>query len=101
MCHLPLFDIALFFAEIDAYRVGRTAVFLGGGREKKGDPIDYAVGIVHHKKVGDRVENGEPLLTIHANDEGRLDQARRRLLAAIRWSDEPVTPPPRTHRIIG
>jgi pyrimidine-nucleoside phosphorylase len=87
-------------AEIDAYQVGRTAVLLGGGREQKGDPIDYAVGIVHHKKVGDQVENGEPLLTIHANDAGKLEQARRRLLSAIRWSDKTVTTPPHTHKII-
>ncbi|GAB4544786.1 MAG: pyrimidine-nucleoside phosphorylase [Anaerolineae bacterium] len=87
-------------AEIDAYQVGRTAVLLGGGREKKGDPIDYAVGIVHHKKVGDRVEKGEILLSVHANDERKLAQAKRQLLSAIRWSDEPVTPPPHTHKII-
>lgn len=87
-------------AEIDAYQVGKTAVLLGGGREKKGDPIDYAVGIVHHKKVGDRVEEGEPLLTIYANDKSSLVQARGRLRSAIRWSDEPVTPPPRTRKII-
>jgi pyrimidine-nucleoside phosphorylase len=89
-----------YIAEIDAYQVGLTSVLLGGGREKKGDPIDHAVGIVHHKKVGDWVEKREPLLTLHANDEGRLAEARRRLLAAIRWSDEPVTPPPHTHKII-
>jgi pyrimidine-nucleoside phosphorylase len=87
-------------AEIDAYEVGKTAVLLGGGREKKGDPIDYAVGIVHHRKIGDRVEEGERLLTIHANDDGKLAQARRRLLSAIRWSDGPITPPPHTHKII-
>ncbi|MEJ2555320.1 MAG: pyrimidine-nucleoside phosphorylase [Anaerolineae bacterium] len=90
-----------FIREIDAYEVGLTAVMLGGGREKKGDLIDYAVGIVHHKKVGDWVEEGEPLLTIHADDEGKLAEARDRLLSAIGWSHEPVTPPPHTHKIIG
>lgn len=90
-----------FITEIDAYEVGLTAVMLGGGREKKGDPIDYAVGIVHHKKVGDWVEEGEPLLAIHASDEGKLAEARGRLLSAIGWSEEPVTPPPHTHKIIG
>jgi pyrimidine-nucleoside phosphorylase len=89
-----------YIAEIDAGQVGLTCVRLGGGREKKGDPIDYAVGIVHHKKVGDRVEKGERLLTIYANDEGRLSEARRHLLSAVQWSDEPVTPPPHTHKII-
>jgi pyrimidine-nucleoside phosphorylase len=87
-------------AEIDAQQVGQAAVALGGGREKKGDPIDHAVGIVHHKKVADRVEKGEPLLTIHANDENKLPHVRRQLLSAFRWSDKPVTPPPHTHKII-
>jgi pyrimidine-nucleoside phosphorylase len=86
--------------EIDAYQVGRTAVLLGGGREKKGDPVDHAVGIVHHKKVGDQVEANELLLTIHANDGRKLEQARRRLLAAFRWGDEPVALPPHTHKIV-
>jgi pyrimidine-nucleoside phosphorylase len=87
-------------AEIDAYEVGLTAVLLGGGREKKGDPIDYSVGVVLDKKVGDRVKKGERLLTIHANDKDSLAQARQRLLAAVRWSNEPVTPPLRTHKSI-
>jgi pyrimidine-nucleoside phosphorylase len=86
--------------EIDAYQVGRTAVLLGGGREKKGDPIDYAVGIVLHKKVGDQVEKGEPMLTIHANAHDRLAVAGRRLLSAIHWSDEPTIVPPYTHKLI-
>ncbi len=89
-----------YIAEIDAGQVGLICVRLGGGREKKGDPIDYAVGIVLHKKVGDRVEKGERLLTIYADDEIRLAEARHQLLAAIHWSDEPVTPPPHTHKII-
>jgi pyrimidine-nucleoside phosphorylase len=87
-------------AEIDAFEVGQTAVLLGGGREKKGDVIDYGVGVVYLKKVGDRIEKGERLLTIYANDENSLAQARQRLLAAMRWSQERVTPPPHTHKII-
>jgi pyrimidine-nucleoside phosphorylase len=87
-------------AEIDALEVGQTAVLLGGGREKKGDLIDYAVGVVHHKKVGDQVEKGDLLLTIHANDGSSLAQARQRLLAAMRWSEERVTLPPHTRTII-
>ena len=87
-------------AEIDAYQVGLTAVLLGGGREKKGDLIDPAVGIVHHKKVGDRVEQGELLLTIHASQPKKLAAARARLLAAVRWTEQPVPPAVHTHRII-
>jgi pyrimidine-nucleoside phosphorylase len=90
-----------FMAEIDAREVGLAAVLLGGGRAKKGDPIDYGVGVVLHKKVGDRVEKGEALLTIHANAEDRLAEARERLLSAMAWSDAPVTPPPHILKVIG
>src|SRR5262245_21768152 len=76
-----------FIATIDAAEVGKTTVMLGGGRLKKGDPIDYGVGIVHHAKVGDQVQEGNPLLTIHANAPDQLAVAQERLLAAIRWSE--------------
>lgn len=56
-----------FIAAINAAEVGKTGVMLGGGRAKKGDPIDYSVGIVHHAKVGDKLAQDDPLLTIHAN----------------------------------
>ncbi len=90
-----------FIAAIDAAEVGQTGVMLGGGREKKGDPIDYSVGIVHHAKVGDEVAQGKPLLTIHANNADRLAAARERLLAAIGWSEEGLTPPSHLRKIIG
>jgi pyrimidine-nucleoside phosphorylase len=85
---------------LDAMEVGLTAALLGGGRARKGDPIDHAVGVVLAKKIGDYVEKGEPLLTIHANDERKLADARRRLLDAYSWSDEPVERPPLIHEII-
>ncbi len=90
-----------FIAAIDAAEVGKTGVMLGGGRAKKGDPIDYSVGIVHHAKVGDEVAQGNPLLTIHANSSDTLAAARERLLAAIAWSETAVTPPPHIRKIIG
>jgi len=89
-----------YVAALDAMEVGLTAMLLGAGRARKGEPIDHAVGIVLHKKIGDTVEKGEPLLTIHANDEQKLADARRRLLDAYTWSDEPVEPPPLIHQII-
>lgn len=74
---------------LNAREVGETSVGLGAGRAKKGDPIDHAVGILVHHKVGDRVEEGEALFTIHANDGAKLLNARERLLAACQWSDQP------------
>jgi pyrimidine-nucleoside phosphorylase len=90
-----------FIAAIDAAEVGKTGVMLGGGRVKKSDPIDYSVGIVHHAKVGDEVTQGNPLLTIHANSSDTMAAARERLLAAIAWSKQAVTPPLHIRKIIG
>ncbi len=89
-----------YLAGIDAMEVGLTAVQLGAGRRKKGDSIDHAVGIVIHCKVGDRVTSGEPLFTVHARDERSLGEAADRLLAACRWSEEPVEPLPLFYEII-
>lgn len=89
-----------FIAAIDAQEVGLTGVDLGGGRAKKGDPIDHAVGVVFHRKVGARVTRGEPLFTLHANDRAKFDAAKARLLAAITFSDAPPSPPPLIHRIV-
>ncbi len=90
-----------YISGIDAAEVGKTGVAMGGGREKKGDPIDYGVGIVLHAKVGDFVAAGAPLFTLHAHSIESFKMAKTRLLAAISWSDEPVTPPPHTLKIIG
>jgi pyrimidine-nucleoside phosphorylase len=90
-----------YVAGLNAREIGLTSMLLGGGRAKKGDTIDHAVGVVLQAKVGDQVEKGEPLLTIHANDEGKLSGARQRLLAAYDWSDEPVEAPPLIHEIVG
>jgi len=79
-----------YLDQVQARIVGEAAVDLGAGRAKKGDPIDHAVGFIIHHKVGDKVEKGQPLFTIHANDEKLLAQARKRVLAAHGWNDMPV-----------
>lgn len=85
---------------INARIVGETAVFLGGGREKKGDSIDYGVGVIVHKKVGDWVEEGDPVFTIHANNEITLDGAKNHLSKSLTWSDDVVEPLPLFYGII-
>jgi pyrimidine-nucleoside phosphorylase len=78
----------------DARVVGETAIVLGAGRAKKGDPIDHAVGIIVHHKVGDQIKTGDVLFTIHANQVEHVQSASERLLKAITWSDAPVDPLP-------
>jgi thymidine phosphorylase len=72
-------------------------VGLGAGRLRKGDPIDPAVGIVMHPKIGDRVETGAPIGEVHARDRDAAAQAARRVLAAMDVADDPVRPPPLVH----
>ena len=87
-------------AGINAMEVGLAAVDLGAGRHKKGDPVDHAVGIVLQAKVGDRVQAGDTLLTIHANTEPQCARARERLLAAYSWAEGWVSPPPLVYKVI-
>ncbi len=83
-----------FISQVHARIVGEASVGLGAGRSQKSDPIDHAVGFLIHKKVGDKVEAGEPLFEIHANDEAKLAEARRTTLSAYGFSDKFVTPLP-------
>ncbi|MGA9191489.1 MAG: thymidine phosphorylase [Anaerolineales bacterium] len=80
--------------QIHAREVGLTVMQLGGGRERKGDPIDHAVGVVLHHRVGDKVERGDTLFTLHANDQDKAAQAVQRLLAATKISQKPADPLP-------
>ena len=79
-----------YLSQIHARIVGEAAVALGAGRARKSDPIDHAVGFVIQHKVGDQVEKGEPLFTIHANAREKLAEARKAILSAHRFSEEPV-----------
>jgi pyrimidine-nucleoside phosphorylase len=85
---------------IHAREVGETAVELGAGRARKGDAIDYAVGMVIHHKVGDFVAAGEPLFTVYANQPEKLEAAKERLLAAHQWSEVPCQPLPLFYGVI-
>jgi thymidine phosphorylase len=60
---------------INSEQVGVASLVLGGGREKKEDSIDPAVGIVLHKRVGDAVRENEPICTLHYNADARLAEA--------------------------
>ncbi len=82
-----------YLQEVRARTFGEVSVKLGGGREKKGDPIDHRVGMILHAKVGDRVEAGDALCEIHARSEAEARAAADELLAAYAFSDVPVQPP--------
>jgi len=83
-----------YISEVHARKVGDASVSLGAGRAKKTDAIDHAVGFIIQKKVGDKIGLGEPLFTVHANDEAKLDEACQSVLAAYRIQNEFVNPLP-------
>jgi pyrimidine-nucleoside phosphorylase len=58
--------------KMDAEAIGRASLLLGGGRQKAGDAIDFAVGISGIKKIGESVERDEPVMLAHARDERSL-----------------------------
>ncbi len=77
-----------YISRIACAEVGICSLILGGGRETKESEIDLAVGIVLTKKVGDRVEKGETIAYIHANDHKKLEAAKERFLQAYTFSNE-------------
>jgi pyrimidine-nucleoside phosphorylase len=83
-----------YVSRLDALTVARASTELGAGRERKGDALDLSVGVVLEVKLGDRVEHGQPLATLHANDEGRAELAEWTLRSGIALSHERVPPPP-------
>ncbi len=83
-----------YLAALDALQVGRVAGLLGAGRQRKGDTIDPTVGLLLRAKVGDHVEQGDPLVEIHAPSQAAAEAVRDALLAAYHWSDQPPTPRP-------
>jgi pyrimidine-nucleoside phosphorylase len=74
--------------------MGLAAMALGAGRAKSTDVIDPAVGFVLEKKVGDAVDVGEPLVTMHVNDDSRIEAATARVLAAYAIGTHAPAPRP-------
>ena len=75
-------------------------MLLGAGRNTVTDAIDPAVGIELGRKVGDAVEKGDLLATLHFNDQARLDAARSRLEGTFEVASEPVPARPMVRRVI-
>jgi len=83
-----------YVAEADALDIGVGAMRLGAGRATKDDVIDPGVGTTVEVRVGDQVAEGDPLATLHYNDESRLEDAVELTRQAFTISaTAPVTPP--------
>ena len=82
-----------YVKHICADEVGLVSMHLGGGRATKDSEIDLSVGVILHKKVGDKVEKGESLATIHASSEEKAQEAAKLLRDCYQFSDTPVERP--------
>jgi pyrimidine-nucleoside phosphorylase len=84
-----------WLSAVDTREVGLATNALGAGRAVVGDEVDPAVGCVFRAIRGDRVEEGQPLVDVHARTEEDAERAGRRILDALRFSEESPEPVPR------
>lgn len=83
-----------FLTAVETEEIGRTAMMLGAGRLRKEDGIDPAAGLVLSKKIGDRIEKGEPIAELMSAREAVLPEAAARLKKALTVGEAPVSAPP-------
>lgn len=79
-------DKSGYVYNIDAEKIGISAMLLGAGRRTKEDKIDYAAGITLNKKIGDKVSKGETICILHTNKED-YDEALVRVLESYSIND--------------
>lgn len=89
-----------YVADMDAVSIGVAAQLLGAGREKKGDAIDPAVGLVMHKRRGDSIHRDEPLATLYVNDSAKLPEAAAKLRNAVAITKAPPERIPMIYEVI-
>ncbi len=91
-----------FVTGIMCEQIGTAGVLLGGGRARKEDSVDPAVGIMVHKKVGDKVSAGEALCTVYYNSAERLASAAPLIEQSYTiQATAPLRARPLVHRVIG
>lgn len=88
-----------YISEMVADQLGIAAMLLGAGRRTKEDTIDYSVGLMLHKKVGNSVTAGEPLVTVYANSQA-IDDVKAKIYENIFITKEKVAEPTLIHQII-
>ncbi|MBQ3158871.1 MAG: pyrimidine-nucleoside phosphorylase, partial [Clostridia bacterium] len=89
-----------FLAGLEAEKIGIASQMLGAGRAKKEDTIDPAVGLIMHRRVGDRLSIGEPFCTLYVNDETHLEEAVALLHESMTISLEKPAPSPLVYAIV-
>ena len=89
-----------YFVAADCTKVGWAVQRLGAGREKAGEPVEAHAGLAMHVKLGAKVEAGQALTTLFAEDESRFAEPEQLLTEALTIGDALVTAPPLVKEII-
>ena len=82
-----------YVQSMNAKEIGKIVCDLGAGRIRKEDNIDNAVGIILNKKVLDKVEKDDLLVTIYANSKEKLEEAKKNLLEVIKIENKEIEKP--------
>jgi pyrimidine-nucleoside phosphorylase len=104
--HAPRFrrdfpaDRSGFFTAADCTKIGWAVQRLGAGRERAGEPVEPHAGLAMHVKLGDKVEAGQPLVTLFTQNEALFAEPEHLLREALTIGDAPVAPPPLIRQII-
>ena len=89
-----------FLSGLVAEKIGIASQMLGAGRAKKEDRIDPAVGLIMHKRVGDKLSVSEPFCTLYVNDETHLGEAIALLQESMTISEQEPAPSPLVYAIV-
>ena len=86
--HVIVAESTGFVNELDALAVGTASWRLGAGRARKEDPVQFGAGIVIHAKRGEKIEKGQPLLTLYTDEPERFDRAIDALTGGIKIEEQ-------------
>jgi thymidine phosphorylase len=86
--HVVLAESSGYVNELDALAVGTASWRLGAGRARKEDPVQFGAGIVLHAKRGEKIEKGQPLMTLYTDESERFDRAIDALAGGVKIEDQ-------------
>jgi pyrimidine-nucleoside phosphorylase len=89
-----------YLASMDCKQVGWAVQRLGAGRAKPGDPVSAHAGIEMHAKLGDKMREGQPLITLFAEDPKLLEEPEAMLRETLQITSTPPKLQPLIHEII-
>jgi len=93
-------DRSGFFAAADCTKIGWAVQRLGAGRERAGEPVEAHAGLAMHVKLGAKIETGQVLATLFAEDEARFAEPEHLLREALTIGDQAGSAPPLVREII-